>query len=191
MASRNVTIAEALATTKLIPKRVQKKLDGIRNFLLRERAFSDPLAEDEGGSRAFVARQRQSVLGLVDDLVKVRTSVLSKSLSTDLTIEGVTRTVQGWIIWRREAVPIINQLHGLLDSARSSAQLQANKGGGRRVTEDEASGERSDIIVNFDQVQLQKDIEHLELVLSTLDAHLSRINATTELTVPDGPFTID
>lgn len=193
MAARNVTITEALATIKLVPKRINAKLQAARGYLIRERSTTDPL-EKEGGSEAFVAATRQSVGDLIEDLVKMRTAVLGKSLSTELTImigeRTTTRTVQGWIIWRREAVPLLKELQGLLAIACQSAEQNAIKLKAR-VVEDLGVGEgRHDILVTFHQTGFHKEVEELEMVLAKLDAELSRINATTTLSVPDGPFVI-
>ena len=181
---RRLTITEALAEIKTIGKRIAKKREGIQLYLARQEALKDPLAAD-GGSAEFIARERQAIDDLETRLVMLRAFIAAANARTPVTVAGVTRSVADWLTWRREVAPgqqaFLGQLRARVESVRQQA---ASKGYGVvSATAIAGAGDLkpTDVWVNVSEQALAQEIEHLELVLGSLDGQLSLTNATTTL----------
>lgn len=173
-----LTITEAIAEIVTISKRLEKKQQFILGNLTRQNLLRDPL-EKEGGQSQVIARETQSIMDLCERLVALRTAVNSANMRNTVTVLGETKTLAEWIVWKREVAPFLvghyNQLRSRIEAIGQDA---------RRKGVDVAKGEpvaMTDIIVNVDQMQLARNIEHLEEVLGTLDGALSVKNATTTI----------
>jgi len=177
-----MTITEGLAELKTIGKRIEKKRAAIQTYLVRPAVVKDPLAA-QGGSAAYVKQEMQSIYDLLTRFATIRHAVQSKNLGTQLTIEGLTRTVQGWLNWRKEIAPIytkhLQQIRANIDAVRNQTHRQQ----GRVLKEDAQDANQTDVLINLDEVVLNQDLERIETILGTLDGKLSLLNATTTIEV--------
>lgn len=177
-----LTITESLAEIKLIGKRLEKKREFITQYLGRQDGLKDPLA-NEGGAPAAIARERQAITDLENRLVAIRSAIQGANATTILTIEGQSRSLADWLVWRREVstaqVAFVQRLRQQVLGARREA---SQKGLTVRSSESDATNP-TDIIINVDEAALAKEAEQLEVILGTLDGQLSLKNATTIIDV--------
>lgn len=174
-----LTITEALAETKTIEKRIAKKREAIQQYVARQDMVKDPLATD-GGSVAYIKSEEQSVADLEDRLIAIRAAILAANVTTQVTVEGETRSLQDWLTWRREVAPkqqtYLNQLRQRIESVRQQAQQKGLSVVSAVATVGETKP--TDLLVNISEKELADRIEHLETVLGSLDGQLSLKNAT-------------
>lgn len=176
----STTITEALAETKTITARIQKKREAIMGVLARDYRLKDSFAST-GGSQEFIKRERQAVRDLEDRLVAIRCAIQAKNLSTVTAVAGTSRTVAAWLNWRRECSEKSKGFLALLSSTVSKVKQEANKQNMKAVATE--SGQPGEVIINLDEAALVKEIEQMETVLGELDGKLSLLNATTTIDV--------
>lgn len=176
-----MTITEALAEIKTVGKRIAKKREYIQQYLARAEGMKDPLERD-GGAEAVIGRERQSIADLETRIVNLRMAIQRANEATAVTINGVTRTIAEWLVWRREVAPSRQQW--LIGIRRSIASLRegAQKKGANIFTVSAVAqaGDTKpiDLIINVDEADLAAQIEELEDTLGQLDGQLSLKNAT-------------
>ena len=175
-----LTITEALAELKTIARRLEKKQQFVEVNLFRQERFKDPLS-DQGGSSMVIRSERQSIHDLRERMVTLRREIAYANAGTLVTVNGVTRSIADWLVWRREVAPKIQE--GL---ARMQASIQRmrnearQKGVGVSLVE---TGRLDDVVVNLDEKELAEEAEELETTLGTLDGLLSLKNAVTTINV--------
>ena len=183
-----ITITEALAELKTLQKRIEKKRTAVGPYLLRQSVIMDPHAFTgnggiEGGSREFVRRERQAIADLMRRVIAIRVAIQRKNHKVSVTVEGETRTLAEWLTWRREvsegAKKFLQSMHDGITRVRADI---VKKGG---VVAEDASIEMRNVVVNVDETELLKEIEHMETVLGALDGQLSLKNATVTIEVSD------
>lgn len=173
-----MTITEALAELKTLAKRVEKKQQFVSDYLFRLSPLRDPFEKD-GGSVVAVTAALQSLSDLEARQVALRLAITNANLAVDITVEGITKTIAEWLVWRREVAPgrqkFLQGLKGTILGGRRRYRQEQDKGatkpGGDPLTE-------ADMIVHLDEQALNREIEQLETVLGQLDGQLSLKNAT-------------
>ena len=95
------TITEALAEIKTLKKRINKKRTFIYDHMFLGGQMKDPF-ENEGGSQVAIDKATQAARDMENRVVELRLAIAKKNAETEVTLEGVTRSIAGWIIWRRE-----------------------------------------------------------------------------------------
>jgi hypothetical protein len=177
-----LTITESLAEIKMIGKRLEKKREFIMQYIGRQDGLKDPLGP-EGGSRSAIAVARQGIADLENRIVTIRSAIQEANAVTMLTIEGETKSIADWLVWRREVsagrVAFVQRLRQTIMAARKDA---VQKGLSVRFSESEVTSP-TDIIVNVDEAALAKEAEQLETILGVLDGQLSLKNATVIIDV--------
>lgn len=176
-----MTITEALAELKTLGKRIEKKQQFVLDFLLRQDFIKDPL-QDEGGSPAAVETAQQSIHDLRKWATKIRLAIQKVNLETDISIQGETRSIAEWLVWRREIAPGVQMFLGNMRQRIQQARNEAQKQG-IAVRAAAEAGKPNDLIVNIDEQVLAAKAEEIENVLGTLDGQLSLKNATTLIEV--------
>ena len=170
-----ITITEALADLKTTNKRIAKQREVVMRLLYRQQVYKDPY-EKEGGSAKAVAEARQSISDLEARILKIRRAITEANLANTITILGVTRTIQDWLVWRRDVAPLqsnmLNEMVARLSSARDAAKRE------RVSVVDKDTDDPKDVIVNINEAKLDKEREEFETILGTLDGQLSLKNAT-------------
>lgn len=177
-----ITITEALADIKVTAARIQKKRQAIKGLLGRDSRLRDPL-ENEGGSMAFVTRERQSVSDLEERIVAIRSAIQQVNLATTLEVEGVRRTVAAWLNWRREIGQGQRQFLAEVSNTIANMRTQALKMGQSIRDTEGAPSPVGDLILAISEAKLAEEVDRTELILGQLDGKLSLINATTFIEV--------
>jgi len=176
-----LTVTEALAEIKTIDKRIAKKREFILSYLYRQEQLRDPLAS-QGGSAEVLRQERQSIHDLEERKVAIRRAIAAANADTILTVEGETRSMADWLVWRREVAPALQQFYGAMRDKINAVRQEAARHQVVMVAA-EASAKPGDIIVNVDEKQVQESIDTLECTLGALDGALSLKNATTTIDV--------
>lgn len=175
-----MTITEALAEIKTISKRIQSKREYVRTYMVRLESLKDPFEKD-GGSAKMIEQEMQAIKDLEQRVVDLRREINFVNDTTQIEIEGVKRTISGWIIWRREVSPgrerFINDVRLKLENARN--QLR-----GQPIYLTKGQEEKpQDMVVNVDEAALAKEAEQLKNILGQLDGQLSLKNATVMINI--------
>lgn len=184
MTTKSTTITEALAELKVIDKRIASKVEFIQRYLARREEMRDPL-ERQGGSDKLISQERQAIGDLYEQQIAIRRAIAAVNAKETISVDGLTRTIADWLVWKREvANDQRNQLRTLasmIDRSRQEAQRNSKQVVGVAVA---SSGDAKpgDIIVNINEQELQQDIEKLETIFGTLDGLLSLRNATLTVT---------
>lgn len=173
-----LTISEALAEVKTIDARLAKKQQFIGEHLFRQDRMRDPLEKD-GGARAVIAQERQSMADLQERKLALRRAIGVANTETQVTVGGVMRSIADWLVWRREVAPTKKQILDGLASGIKQARQQAQQKGLAVVSTSDVATSPNDLIINVDERALAAEIEGLEEVLGKLDGQLSLKNATT------------
>lgn len=175
-----MTITEALAEIKTISKRITSKREYVCTYMVRLESLKDPFEKD-GGSAKAIEQEMQAIKDLEQRIVDLRREINFVNDTTQIEIEGVSKTIAAWIIWRREVAPgrerFINDIRLKLDNARNQLRNQPiylTKG-----QEEKAQ----DMVVNVDEAALAKEAEQLKNILGQLDGQLSLKNATTMIKI--------
>lgn len=185
VAAAKLTVTEALAEIKTLGARIQKRRESIFPYLARQNAITDPLERDfPGGSPEFIRRERQAAKDLEERLVTLRTAIQRLNQTETITIGAETRTIAGWLTWRKEVMPglrsFLASIRGGLDKMRKEAQTK--QVGVVNVSTNQTP-QYNDVLVNINEVALADEVEQLENVVGTLDGQLSLKNATTFIEV--------
>lgn len=179
-----VTITEALAEIKTIGKRVSKKEESIRQYLIRLEALKDPLASD-GGSVQFIQRERQAIKDLQERVVVLRASIARANADTDISVNGDVRTIANWLTWRREVAPgeqqFLRSLRTVIEGVRTEARQKGVGVFAAAAAVQVGDVKPNDVLVNISEHELAEESENLEEILGTLDGLLSLKNATTTI----------
>lgn len=176
------TITEALAELKTIAKRIEKKREFVLGYIGRRALNRDPL-EKEGGAVQMLASERQAIHDLQERTVSIRRAVQGANEATKITVEGETRSIADWLVWRREVAP---QRKALLEAIRggiNTARNEAKKTDSRMVEREADATDSKDVIIHLSESDLARDIEKMETILGTLDGQLSLKNATVTITI--------
>lgn len=176
-----ITITEALAELKTLDKRVEKKFEFVRLNLARQRALVDPLTAS-GGQQVRIAQELQAIRDLTHRRVQLRTAINRVNATATITVEGETKTIEEWLIWRRDVLPGLKQRTANLLQGIAQVRAEAQKRGVNVTTGDQA-GVLMDLIINLDENELSKTAEQIELVTGTLDGQLSLKNATLTIEI--------
>ncbi len=174
------TITEALAEIKTINARIAKKQEAVTRYLARDARLRDPLEKD-GGSISFVRRERQAIGDLEERIVAIREAIQHSNLENTLAINGVERSIAGWLNWRREVSEGQRRFLGQLTQNIAGVRQKCLKEG-YQVVEKE-SDRQGDIVVALNEQKLTEETEAIETTLGVLDGKLSLLNATTTIEV--------
>lgn len=176
-----ITITEALAELKLIKAKVEKKKQFIASFIGRQDAVKDPL-EKQGGSVAALKAERQSITDLINRFVLIRSKIAEANAKAQLVLGTETKSIADWLVWRRDAAPMIKDVQQSMLHQINSLRNEGRKKGLNVVN---AGDEKSpnDIIVNIDEKELSEWQERTIETLGVLDGKLSLHNATITIEV--------
>lgn len=176
------TITEALAELKTIAKRIDKKSEFVLAYLGRVDAARDPLERD-GGSVQAIQSERQAIRDLQERTIRIRRAIQKANEANNVVIEGETRSIADWLVWRREVAPQQKKLLEAIRTGINHARNEAKKRDGRILDSATAEGSQKDIVIHVSESDLAKEIERMELVLGVLDGQLSLKNATLTIEV--------
>jgi hypothetical protein len=182
-----MTVTEALAEIKTLGKRIQKRRENVLPYLWRQEFVADPMAKnDVRTSTEFIRRELQGAKDLEERLVNLRVAIQAHNQVTQITVDGETRSVAGWLTWRKEVLPGVETFLGVLRKRLDQMRADASQKHVGVVNVSQSVGGQAaynDVVVNLDEGDLARQVEHLELVKGTLDGQLSLVNATTTITI--------
>lgn len=182
-----MTITEALAETKTIAKRLEKKRQFVFGNIGRDARVKDSF-EADGGSSEYLRRERQAIADLEKRLVSIRTSIQRSNLATSVAIGRTTMSVAEWLTFRREVAEGRRQFLAALNQGIKKVREQVQREGGRinptgainALALVEGAGKSpNDVILHLNERELIEEQEELEKTLGDLDGKLSLLNATT------------
>lgn len=176
------TITEALAEVKLVKNKIEKKRGFVCANVGRQDGIKDPFAK-EGGTAKLNAAEMQSIRDLGERLVLIRSRIFNANKMTNLEINGVTRSVADWLVWRREVAPMVKTFQQELTRGIAGVRKNALERGFTIAKTNEQATAPTDVIIEVDEAQLSKDAEALQELLDLLDGKLSLHNATTPVEV--------
>ncbi len=175
-----ITITEALAELKTLDKRISSKKKFVTDYLFRQENTKDPL-EKEGGAPAAIASELQAIGDLEKRVVELRRGIQKANEQSTITLEGETKSIADWLVWRREVAPsreaFLVKLSNNLNMVRDTARKHGSQVYGLGTTAEKPT----DIIVNLDEKSLAQDIEKHQNILGQLDGQLSLKNATVTI----------
>ena len=175
-----LTITEALAELKTIQKRIEKKRDFILDNIGRPEYMKDPFVET-GGAQETLSREFQSIKDLEQRTVLIRSSVLSKNLSTDLEVCGQVRPIQDWLTWRKEVSGGCKSFLSRIVKRITEGRQEAAKRGS--AVSESGGTSPNDLVLHVSEVPTREELEKIEEILGELDGKLSLINARTMVDV--------
>lgn len=173
----SMTITEALAEIKTLQKRIAKKQEFVKGFLYRQDGVKDPLDKD-GGSFQALKRERQAIADLQTNIVNIRVAILKANMETGITVGKQSRTIEEWLVWRRDVAPTVKQFLADMQGSFRSLRQTASKQGLQVVAPSGVPGQPQDFVVNINEQELAAESEDIETILGTLDGQLSLKNAT-------------
>lgn len=170
-----MTITEALAEIKTLGKRINQKVQFITNNAGRPSVVLDPLEKD-GGSEKRVREEVQAHGDLVSRIEWIRVRIQEANQKNTITLEGITKSVAGWLAWRKECAPLSKSLlQSMAQTLKSGREQLRNK-----TTE---AGPVS-LVAHYSEDEIAKSLETIEKILGSLDGKLSLFNATSKVDVP-------
>lgn len=175
-----LTITEALAEIKTVQKRIEKKREFVFQYIGRQDGVKDPLEKD-GGSYQAIVRERQAMTDLEARIVALRRGIQMANEATSISINGVTRTIADWLVWRRDVAPELKNFLGRVRSSLNDLRAKARQQGANFVAPGGVADKPIDFIVNINEQELAREIEALEETLGQLDGQLSLKNATISI----------
>ncbi len=180
-----ITITEALAEIKTIKARILKKRASVVTYFARDARLKDPL-EKEGGTRAWSRTQMQSIHDLEARLVAIRCAIQEKNLATPLTLDGETKSLSAWLVWRREvsaeAKNFVETMSKNVGRIRNEALQQEMRD---RTATSRESPQIPEVEFALDEAEIARMVEAMETRLGSLDGRLSLLNATVQIDLPD------
>lgn len=176
-----ITITEALAELKTLRARIEKKRQAIAPYICRDSRLLDPISG--AGSKEFVQSELQAIDDLFERIIKVRSAIAAKNSTVLLSVAGQSRTVQDWLIWKREvATERKNSLEGLRQQITGLRQ-QLPKVKAQAEAEGASPAMIPNLVVNLDEKALSSELEKLEAQLGELDGKLSLNNAQVSISI--------
>lgn len=182
-----MTITEALQELKTIDKRINKNIESYVEYIYRAEALRDPLEKD-GGSAAFIKERRQAVRDLLNRKVELRTAIAQVNRLNSITVAGVTKTIEEWLVWKREVAPVTErELTAIRAKLHEGASLAIQPLQQRRLlgaavaAANVGEGKPIPVVTNVNEKAFAEEQEQYEKIVGELDGQLSLKNALINL----------
>lgn len=169
-----MTITEALAEIKLIDNKLKAHQEFILQHLYRNKALVDPLAE-EGGSNEAVDSALQAMGDLRTRKVSIRAAINAANQVNTITCDGITHTIEEWLIWRRLVYPEAYNAMNAIIRAIHQGRTIASRAGDRLTAAQVQSAD--DIIVHLKEKEFVAATQAVQETYDRLDGLLSLKNA--------------
>lgn len=185
MPVKQITITQALAEIRTLKARVSKQYEFVNQNLAYPSNMVDPLAHN-GGSVEAIKRARQSISDMQERIVFLRVAIGRVNDAESLALAGDTRTISGWLAWKREVAPDIRRtLAGFrtgIDARRNTLNNEIH-----RINQQRNKAEtplQIDVIPAINEGDLSMEIDRFEKIWGELDGELSMRNSRITLEVP-------
>jgi hypothetical protein len=175
-----ITITEALSEINLIKKKLVSKRGVVSQMLIRAEHIPDTY-EKEGGSRAYIDREVQSINDLCLRLISIRAGINRANLKETITISenghAISQSIHDWLIWKREIInddlnfykTVTHAVKMHLDSVSKQPQVYKDDAGNIHLVKS---------MINIDYPAWQAAHARASAILEKLDGQLSLKNAT-------------
>lgn len=188
MATKEITITEALADIRTLKARITKQYEFVMQYIAWPSNMLDPLSHSGGAVKA-VASARQSIHDMQERIIYLRVAISLANAQEMLEIDGETRSINGWLAWKRETAPDLRRYLALM---RSTLDKRRNDVGNEvhRINQQRGAVAGSEAALSIgitsavDEVALAEEVEHFERVWGDLDGQLSLRNSTIRILVP-------
>jgi hypothetical protein len=178
-----ITVTEGLAELTTIEKRIEKKRQFVLSYLTRPENLKDPLAREGNSSQAEIKSARQAIQDLEQRRINIRLAIQDANHNTPVTVNGQTKTLAEWLVWRKEVAEGQQAFVGNLLRQIATQRVAATRNGGQAIAPNAEQGKPGDIVVNVDELELSKLAEEIGITLDSLDGQLSLKNATVTIEV--------
>lgn len=170
-----MVITEALAEIKLIEKKIESKEQFVRENLFYPKHLTNALPNG-------IESEVQAIADLRERWVALRSGIAAANQETQVEIRNMTRSVQGWLTWKREIASKMLAFHkSIFQNLKAAQDRQINNPSAYK--DDEGKTHIVDIAYRLDYQKSVKAAEMIQEILDTLDGKLSLINATAHLKV--------
>lgn len=182
---KQITITQALAEVRTLKERIAKQAEFVQANAAYASNMVDPHARS-GGSHEVIRRARQSISDMQERIILLRTSISLANAQSTITIGGITRTINAWLVWKREVGPDVRRyqadLRRAVDTRRNAVANEVH-----RINQQRGQGEtlKVDLVVAFNEAELNDEIGHFEQVWGELDGELSMVNSRIVLELPE------
>lgn len=167
-------IIEALKELPLIEKKVTKNAALIEKYASEvDNGSPTLLLEEASEHRKEVTALLQSTNDLVDRAGKIRRALAMTNANTDVTIEGVTKSITEWIAFREQGHRLKRRALDALNDSRATSVMNS-------TPFDPEKGIR--VMRFYDEREKNEAIQKIDDIQGQLDARLEIVNATTDLT---------
>jgi hypothetical protein len=178
-----LTITEALAEIKLIPKKIAKKLDFIREHSLTYNNQPDPL-KATGGREKHIKEYKQAITDLIRNYEIIRQKIMEANLKESVTILGETKTIYEWLVWKRETYTTQLNVAKLYQGVEAEIKRLATR---PELYKKEGwkEGDLPTFVTvkpNINIEAYRKEVEKWDDIYNKLDGKLSLKNATITIT---------
>jgi len=179
-----LTISEALAELKILGDRLAMNAKFVLDHVARDERQRDPFEREQSTAAAQIAQRMDSSRDLRARAVALRRAIALKNFEVRVEIEGVTRSVGEWLIWRREIAKgygaELAALVGHIERLQSTVAQQNLR---MRTDNTGSSGEPVRLALMLGLAELQTLREQHQSTLGVLDGRLRVVNATTTIEV--------
>ena len=178
----NTTITEALAELKTLDKKIESSKKFVMDYSVRQGTTIDPL-DDEGGSDKVIPQKMQSIDNLLERKIAIRKAINASNQNAVVEINKVKRTVEEWLIWKRDVyqkeMAFLESLQRKIVDARSQCVAK-----GMTLRDDGGQPSKVTEVSSFiKESNLQRRIEETREIYGVLDGKLSLFNATTTILI--------
>jgi len=173
------TISEAMAELKLIDKKVQKKIEFIKSNCVSYDHVADPY-KPEGGRTQIIKQEEQAIKDLLERYESIREKIMEANLLNKVVISNITKSIYGWLIWRKEIKTKQTELYGMYTEVEGKIkQLVTQPQLVKKEDKDgNVAGELMKATSNIKLDEYRKELEKISDTFETLDGVLSLKNAT-------------
>src|SRR5574340_615341 len=177
-------ITQALAEIKLAGRKIESSTEFVLKNVKRDDRLRDPFEKEKVTQEQMVNRELQSIEDNEKRIVALRTAINKANIENSITIEGVTKTIAEWIIWRRDILPgIEDRLHKInrqLEVTPSNSAVMAELLRGRQ---DAKSQDVINYVFNVSEKNLLEKTQTIQAIAEKLDGMLSLVNANIDITI--------
>lgn len=160
-----LSITRALAEIALQKEQIVREINFVKEHVSLPANRIDPLAND-GGSQKVLQSKMQSIRDKADYVGRLRRAIAHSNAETTVEVDYITKTVEEWLIWKRDIYPLLLQATSSVSTTLTRSQLSKEE------------------VINFlSPDEAFENLRELQNIYNRLDAALSESNAVTKVNV--------
>lgn len=177
-------ITQALAEIKLAAKKIESSTGFVLKNVKRDDRLRDPFEKEKTTQEEMVKRELQSIEDNEKRIVALRTAINKANIENSITIEGITKTIAEWIIWRRDILPSIeDRLYKINKQLDTSLSYPGNVTEMLRRSAEQKPQEVINYVFNVSEKDLLEKTQFTQTVAEKLDGMLSLVNANIDISI--------